>query len=68
MDERSARLAFKLAPFVALLIGGGLLILFASTTVGIAGEGTIFYLPLGIAGILAVLAGAIGMFLVTLTK
>lgn len=68
MDERSAKLAFKLVPFVILLIAGVVLLLFASMTVMIAGEGMIFYLPLGIPGILAVLVGVIGISLVALTK
>ena len=37
-------------------------------TVGIAAEGTIFYMPQGIPGILAVLASGMGRFLVALTK
>jgi hypothetical protein len=57
LDERSAKLAFKLVPFVALLIAGVWLVVLASATVGTAGEGTIFYLPLGI-----------GISLVALTK
>ncbi len=67
MDERSSRLAFKLVPFVALLVAGAILLVFASTTIWAEGE-TIFYLPLGIPGIIAVLAGAIGMSLVALTR
>jgi hypothetical protein len=68
LDERSAKLAFKLVPFVALLIAGVWLLVLASATVGIDGEGTIFYPPLGIPGIVAVLGGAIGIFLVALTR
>lgn len=65
MDERSSRFAFNLVSFVALLIAGIILLVFASTTIWAEGE-TIFYLPLGIPGIVAVLAGAIGISLVAL--
>lgn len=68
LDERSAKFAFKLVPFVVLLIAGAVLLVFASMSLMIAGEGMIFYLPLGIPGVLAVLVGAIGILLVTLTK
>lgn len=64
-DERSSRFAFNLVSFVALLIAGIILLVFASTTIWAEGE-TIFYLPLGIPGIVAVLAGAIGISLVAL--
>jgi hypothetical protein len=52
LDERSAKLAFKLVPFVALLIAGVMLLLVTTTTkgnfmafglalLGLAGSGTI---------------------------
>lgn len=68
LDERTAKLAFKLVPFVILLIAGTVLLVFASMSVMIPGEGMIFYLPLGIPGILAVLVGIIGVFLIALTR
>ncbi len=65
MNERSARLAFVLAPLVVLIAAGVVLLVFASMSIWADGE-RIFYLPLGIPGILAVLAGGIGIFLVSL--
>lgn len=67
MDEQSAKLAFKLAPFAVLLMAGVILLVFASTTIVAEGE-TKFYLPLGVPGILATLASVIGIYLVALTK
>jgi hypothetical protein len=61
------KLAFILAPFVVLLAAGVVLLVFASMSNYGDGE-LIFYLPLGIPGILAILAGLIGIFLVSLRR
>jgi hypothetical protein len=49
-------------PFVVLIILGAIAVLLASTVFWVEGKGRIFYGPLGVPGILAMLAGVVGVF------
>ncbi|MDH3364586.1 MAG: hypothetical protein OEM29_01055 [Thermoplasmata archaeon] len=67
MNERTAKLAFKLVPFVTLLIAGAIMLLFASLCFLRGGE-RVFEPYLGTAGIVAVMVGFIGILMIALTK
>jgi hypothetical protein len=67
LNERTAKLAFKLVPFVILLIAGAILLLFASMSLMIDGE-RVFEPYLGTAGIVALIVGFIGILMIALTK
>ena len=67
MSERRAKMAFKLVPFVALLIAGAILLLFASMSLTADGE-RVFEPFLGTAGIVAVIVGFIGILMIALSK
>ena len=67
MNERTAKLAFKLVPFVTLLIVGAILLLFASMSIVADGE-RVFEPYLGTAGVVAVIVGFIGILMIALTK
>ena len=67
LNDRTAKLAFKLVPFVTLLIAGAVMLLFASTVFWIGSE-RVFEPHLGTAGIVAVIVGFIGILMIALTK
>ena len=48
-------------PFVLFIILGAIAVLLASTVFFVEGEGRVFYGPLGVPGIIAVLAGVVGV-------
>jgi hypothetical protein len=68
MDYGKAKLLFLMLPFLVLTVVGAFAILLASTTFGVSGEGTVFYTPLGVPGILAIIVGLAGLLLLGLTK
>lgn len=68
MDYRKAKLLFLTLPFLVLIVVGAVAVLYASTVFGVSGEGTIFYTPLGVPGILAIIVGLAGLLLLGLTK
>jgi hypothetical protein len=68
MDYGKAKLLFLMLPFLVLTVVGAIAVLLASTTVVIAGEGTIFYTPLGVPGIIAIIVGLAGLLFLRLTK
>jgi hypothetical protein len=68
MEYRKAKLLFLMLPFLVLIVVGGILVLFASTSFWEEGRGTVFYNPLGVPGILAIVVGVTGLFLLFITK
>jgi hypothetical protein len=48
-------------PFVVFIILGAIAVLLASTVFFVEGKGRIFYGPLGIPGIIAILVGVVGV-------
>ena len=68
MDYEKAKLLFLMLPFLVLTAFGAIAVLLASTTFGVAGEGTIFYTPLGVSGIIAIIVGLAGLLLLRLAK
>jgi hypothetical protein len=68
VEYRKAKLLFLMLPFLVLTVVGAIAVLLASTTVMVAGEGTIFYTPLGAPGIIAIIVGLAGLLLLRLTK
>jgi predicted nucleic acid-binding Zn ribbon protein len=68
MDYGKAKLLFLMLPFLVLTVVGTTAVLLASTTVMVAGEGTIFYTPLGVPGIIAIIVGLAGLLLLWLTR
>jgi hypothetical protein len=68
MDYGKAKLLFLMLPFLVLIVVGAIAVLLASTTFGIAGEGTIFYTSLGVPGVIAIIVGLTGLLLLRLTK
>jgi hypothetical protein len=57
-----------MVPFLVTTIVGSVLILYASTVFGEEGKGTVFYNPLGVPGILAVVIGLAGLLLLMLAR
>jgi hypothetical protein len=68
MDHGKAKLLFLMLPFLVITVVGAIAVLLASTTFGVSGEGTIFYTPLGVPGILAIIVGLVGLLLLRLTR
>ncbi len=68
MDYRKTKMLFLMVPFLVLTIAGAIAVLLASTTVMVAGKGTIFYDPLGVPGIIAIIVGLAGLLLLRITK
>ena len=68
MEYRKAKLLFLMLPFVVLTVAGAIAVLLASTTVVEEGKGTIFYNPMGVPGIIAIIVGLAGLLLLRLTK
>jgi hypothetical protein len=67
LNDRTKKLAFKLVPFVALLIAGTIMLMFASTVIGVGSE-RVFEPYLGTAGVVAIIVGLIGILMIALTK
>jgi hypothetical protein len=59
--KRELVLLLMAIPFVVLIILGAIAVLLASLVFGVSGEGMIFYGPLGVPGIIAILAGVVGV-------
>jgi hypothetical protein len=55
-------------PFLVITIVGFVFVLHASTAFGEEGKGTVFYNPLGVPGILAVLIGLVGLLLLKFAR
>jgi hypothetical protein len=68
MDYGRTKLLLLILPFLVLIVVGAVAVLLASTTIGVEGEGTIFYTPLGIPGIIAIVVGLAGLLFLRLTK
>jgi len=68
VDHEKAKLLFLMMPFLVLTIVGFVLVLYASTAFGEEGKGTVFYNPLGVPGILAVLIGLVGLLLLKFAR
>jgi hypothetical protein len=68
VDYEKAKLLFLMMPFLVLTIVGFVLVLYASTAFGEEGKGTVFYNPLGVPGILAVLIGLVGLLLLKFAR
>ena len=68
MDYEKTKLLFLMVPFLVITIVGLVLILYASTSFGEEGKGTVFYNPLGVPGILAVLIGLAGILLLKFVR
>jgi len=68
MDYEKTKLLFLMVPFLAIIIVGSVLILYASTAFGEEGKGTVFYNPFGVPGILAVLIGLAGLLLLKFAR
>jgi hypothetical protein len=68
MDYRKAKLLFLMVPFMVLILVGAIAVLIASTTFGTSMEGRIFYAPMGVPGIIAIIVGLAGVLLLRLTK
>jgi uncharacterized membrane protein YkvI len=66
MDERKARLQFMMLAFMALVVVGAILVLFAATVFWEEGSGSVFETSLGVPGILAILIGLIALLLLRL--
>lgn len=66
-NERQARLAFKLLPFVVLVAAGAIMLLFAFTAFWGGGE-RVFEPYLGISGTIAIVVGLIGTAMIALTR
>jgi hypothetical protein len=59
--KRELVLLLIVIPFVLLIILGAIAVLLASTVFFVEGEGRVFYGPLGGPGIIAILAGLVGV-------
>jgi len=68
MDYGKAKLLFLMLPLLVLTVVGAVLVLYASTAFGVEGKGTIFYNPLGVPGIIAIIVGLAGLLLLRLTR
>lgn len=55
-------------PFLVITVVGLVLVLYASTSFSEEGKGTVFYNPLGVPGILAVLIGLAGLLLLKFAR
>jgi uncharacterized membrane protein len=68
MDHDRAKLSFLMMPFLVVTVVGVILVLLASTSFSEEGKGTVFFNPLGIPGILAVLIGLSGILLLKFSR
>jgi len=68
MDYGKAKKLFLMLSFLVLTVVGAIAVLLASTTFGIGGEGTVFYTPLGVPGIIAIIVGLAALLLLWLAK
>jgi hypothetical protein len=68
VDYEKAKLLFLMMPFLVITIVGFVFVLHASTAFGEEGKGTVFYNPLGVPGILAVLIGLVGLLLLKFAR
>jgi uncharacterized membrane protein len=68
MDHERAKLLFLMMPFLVITVVGLVLVLYASTSFSEEGKGTVFYNPLGVPGILAVLIGLAGLLLLKFAR
>jgi len=68
MNYEKAKLLLLMLPFLVITIVGLVLVLYASICFGVEGKGTVFYDPLGVPGILAVLIGIVGLLLLKFAR
>jgi len=68
MGHERAKRSFIAVPSIAIMIVGLVLVLYASTSFGEEGKGTVFYAPLGVPGIIAVVIGLMGLLLLRISR